>query len=194
MDDVRYFFAVIVTAFVPAAFVWWCIVHPFVSFWRRVGPTRTLWTVGVLATTLVLGLIYIRDSLVLTDFGSHPMLLIAAAAPFSLSVWIRLERSRFLTMDILIGKPELEESGHGGQLLTEGIYGRIRHPRYVEIAAGTLAYAIFSNYLGAYLAAFAFFPLLHLIVLIEERELRARFGEQHAAYCEHVPRYIPRRI
>jgi protein-S-isoprenylcysteine O-methyltransferase Ste14 len=57
---------------------------------------------------------------------------------------------------------------------------------------GVFAYAAFSNYLGAYLVAAGTVPLLHLIVLLEERELRDRFGEEYEAYLTHVPRYIPR--
>ncbi len=194
MDDIRYIIAVVVIAFVPPTVVWWFLVHPFVSFWRSVGPARTVLTMGVLMAMEVIGLMYMRDWLVLTDYGNHMPVFVLAAALVTLSVWIWLMRSQFLTMDILVGIPELEEGGRGGQLLTEGIYGRIRHPRYVEIAVGTLAYATFSNYLGAYVAALVFFPVLHLVVLLEERELRARFGMQYEAYCKRVPRYIPRRL
>ena len=106
---------------------------------------------------------------------------------------VALKRKEHLTMRILVGIPELEPSGHGGTLLTEGIYAVIRHPRYVEIVLGTLAYSLFANYLGAYLLTAATIPILHLIVLLEERELRERFGEEYLAYTAAVPRYIPRR-
>ena len=96
-------------------------------------------------------------------------------------------------MRIMLGTPELEERGQGEQLLQAGIYGRIRNPRYVEMAVVTLAFVTFSNYLGAYLFALAFFPALHFVVLLEEHELRDRFGEKYEAYCDRVPRYIPRR-
>lgn len=36
-------------------------------------------------------------------------------------------------------------------------------------------------------------PLRHLIVLLEERELRDRFGEAHADHARRVPRYWPGR-
>jgi protein-S-isoprenylcysteine O-methyltransferase Ste14 len=36
-------------------------------------------------------------------------------------------------------------------------------------------------------------PLLHLIVLLEERELPDRFGEAYVDYSRRVPRYWPRR-
>ncbi len=192
MDDIRYVFAVLVLAFVPFAVVWWCLVHPFVGFWRRVGATKTLLVMGLGMALTVTAVIKFRDRLVLTDYGTHGPLLVVAVVLFVAAAWIGIRRSRFLTMDILVGLPELEAGGHGGRLLTEGIYGRIRHPRYVEIAVGTLAYAIFSNYLGAYLAALVFVPALHLVVLLEERELRDRFGEAYENYSERVPRYVPR--
>ena len=62
--------------------------------------------------------------------------------------------------------------------------------RYV-IAVVVIAFAMFSNYLGAYFATLALFPMLHVVVLIEERELRSRFGKEYVAYCQRVPRYIP---
>ena len=36
-------------------------------------------------------------------------------------------------------------------------------------------------------------PTLYLIVLLEERELRDRFGEEYEAYCRRVPRFVPKR-
>ena len=73
------------------------------------------------------------------------------------------------------------------------MYSRIRHPRYVEIVLGSLAYALFANDLGAYIMAFLTIPGLHAIVLLEERELVERFGQEYRDYALRVPRYIPGR-
>ena len=35
-------------------------------------------------------------------------------------------------------------------------------------------------------------PTLHLVVVLEERELRQRFGAAYDAYARQVPRYLPR--
>ena len=109
-----------------------------------------------------------------------------------MSVTIALQRRKQMTVWIMTGVPELEEGGKGGVLLIEGIYGRIRHPRYVEIVFGALAYGVFSNYLGAYLLIFAIIPMAHLLVLLEERELRQRFGSEYETYDQEVPHYFPR--
>jgi LPXTG-motif cell wall-anchored protein len=102
-------------------------------------------------------------------------------------------RKRHLTLDILSGAPELQPDGRGGRLLTEGPYAVIRHPRYVEVALAVFGYAFLSNHLGAYIMALLTIPVIHLIVLLEERELARRFGSAWEEYLARVPRYIPRR-
>jgi protein-S-isoprenylcysteine O-methyltransferase Ste14 len=62
----------------------------------------------------------------------------------------------------------------------------------VEIALGTMAYALFSNWLGALIVAGLSLPVIHLIVLLEERELVERFGDAYEEYRARVPRYVPR--
>ena len=191
MDNARYLFAVLIVTFLPPGLAWWFIIHPFVAFWRRVGVRGTMALMIVGTIMSVAGLIAVRDRLVLTDLGTHSPLLVLAAALFTVSAWIAIQRKKFLTMSILAGVPELEEGGKSGSLLTEGIYGVIRNPRYVEVAIDSLAYGVFANYLGAYVMAIVTVPLIHLVVLLEEKELAARFGEEYEAYRMRVPRYVP---
>ena len=80
-----------------------------------------------------------------------------------------------------------------GQLLTEGPYAIVRHPRYIEFALGSFGYAAIANYLGAWIVALLAPPLLHLVVLMEERELTQRFGDEYRESVARVPRYLPRR-
>ena len=96
-----------------------------------------------------------------------------------------------LTKRILAGIPELS-ADDPGVLLQEGIYARIRHPRYIELLFWILGYALISNYLGTYVLFAITVPAIYLIVLMEEKELRDRFGEEYREYCRRVPRFIPR--
>ena len=128
MDTARYVFAVLVVCWLPPALVWWVVVHPFVDFWRRIGPKGSLWILGTVGVSGVVGLTLIRDRLVGTDFGTRYDLVALAVVFGALSTWIAILRRRHLTTRILSGVPELESNG-GGELLSEGIYARLRHPR-----------------------------------------------------------------
>jgi len=92
----------------------------------------------------------------------------------------------------LVGIPEFSKADNKGQVLSEGIYGRVRHPRYVAIMIGTLAWALFVNYVGVYVLAILTLPGLYLVAVLEERELLERFGDEYARYRERVPRFVPR--
>ena len=56
----------------------------------------------------------------------------------------------------------------------------------------SFAYVAFANYSGAWVLYALAFPAIHLVVLLEERELRERFGAEYEDYCRRVPRYLPR--
>jgi protein-S-isoprenylcysteine O-methyltransferase Ste14 len=193
MDTARYWMGVLVVTWLPPALLWWFLIHPFVGFWRRLGTKTTLVAMGVLYVAGVAVLIPLRDVLLVRDLGTNAGVLSASALLVALSFWIAARRKKHLTTRILAGIPELDADAEGFTLLTEGIYARVRHPRYVEIAVGTLGYALFSAWLGALVIAIATLPLLHAIVLFEERELAERFGEEYERYRRTVPRYVPRR-
>jgi protein-S-isoprenylcysteine O-methyltransferase Ste14 len=192
MTTARYIIAVLLVISLPPAMAWWFVIHPFVGFWRRVGKTITYTVMTVLFLGGVAGLFAIRDALVLADLGTNWIMVGVAAVLIIPAIWLAIARTKYLSFAILVGVPELDADGSGGKLLNEGIYAVIRHPRYIEIVLGTLAYAAFANYLGGYVIALLTIPAIHAIVGIEEKELAVRFGEQYDAYRSSVPRYIPR--
>lgn len=193
MDRIRYFVGVILVVSLPPAVIWWYIVHPFVGFWRRLGRR---WAVAVntaIAVVITAGLWFVRRPLLGPDMGTHWSLVALGAVLVLVGVYIGLQRRKQLSRKILSGYPELEKDGKGGILLTEGLYARLRNPRYVEVSAFVFGYAALANHLGAWIMAVANLPALHLVVLLEERELARRFGAEYDAYRARVPRYIPRR-
>lgn len=192
MDDVRYFFALVLVLFMPPAVGLWYVIHPLVRFWRTLGP---VWTYVVLLPPVFAGIYAVnlaRDRLVGADLGFSWLTTVAALVLAAAGTRIALARRRHLTHRILTGVPELSGT-NPGVLLTDGIYGRIRHPRYVEITFIVFAYALFANHVGGYVVALLTFPALFIVVLLEEHELRDRFGMAYDDYCRRVPRFIPRR-
>jgi protein-S-isoprenylcysteine O-methyltransferase Ste14 len=189
----RYAMGTLMAIMVPPALLYWFILHPFVGFWRRVGPRGTFWLLGIFLVGGAAALYPFRDALLGRDLGTNPVTTILALALLAVSARVSRLRRRHLKLRTLAGLPEVSPERHGIGLLTEGIYGRIRHPRYVEFALGFLGWALFADYLGLYLLAAAAFATLYLIVLLEERELRARFGEAYVHYSSRVPRFVPRR-
>jgi protein-S-isoprenylcysteine O-methyltransferase Ste14 len=190
---VRRIIAVMLAISLPPAILYWFIVHPFIGFWRRAG----LWATYVFLTVFYLGsmvcLYLIRGPLLGRDLGtSLPLILVAIPLAVVAGV-ISRKRKKYLTFRLLAGVPEIAPDKHGITLLREGIYSRIRHPRYVEFSLALVAYALFANFEGLYRMTAATLVLLFVIVLIEERELRERFGQEYVEYSAQVPRFIPRR-
>jgi protein-S-isoprenylcysteine O-methyltransferase Ste14 len=108
-----------------------------------------------------------------------------------LAGWIAHLRKRQLDTRTMLGIPELESDPAAASLITQGIYARMRNPRYLEVFFGLLGISLIANYLGAYWTVLWSLPTLQVIVLLEERELRERFGEEYEAYAQRVPRWLP---
>ncbi len=191
VDSIRYWLGAALVATLPAAVLYWYLIHPFAERWRRLGRTRTYWIVGSICLALAVGAFMLRDALLGADLGFRPLFAAIGLALYAVAAYIEYQCKKQLKFHILTGAPELSED-QPGKLLQEGIYGRIRHPRYVDIVIGIGGFALFINYFGFYLVYAATIPALFGIVLLEERELRSRFGEAYEDYSRRVPRFVPR--
>lgn len=192
LDLIRYALGVLLAISLPPALAYWFILHPFIGFWRRAGMRTTYWIIGAFYVLSMVALFPGRDVLLGRDLGfSLPATLVAVPLLVTAGVVAR-KRKKHLTFKILAGVPEVSPEANGIGLLTEGIYGRIRHPRYVEFTLGLLGWSLFINYAGLYVLLALSLAALYVIVLIEERELRERFGQAYVEYSARVPRFIPR--
>ena len=152
--------------------------------------TYTMLLAGCGAVSAIL--FSLRQSLLAVEFGTGPVLWVLAAATYTASLAVEIRARKPLRAPILVGVPELRGDGSRKALLTTGIYGAVRHPRYVGATLGYVASAFLANYLFLYAALPVFLLLLHTTVLLEERELLERFGNPYRAYMARVPRYVPR--
>lgn len=85
-----------------------------------------------------------------------------------------------------------EENRIPQRLVVEGPYRYVRNPLYDTDVGVMLGTALLTGkwFLGVVLAAYL--VQLGMQILLEERELRVRFGQDYARYCRLVPRFVPR--
>ena len=193
MNSVRYYAALIVLVCTPPGFLLWFLIHPFARFWRRLGAGWTYAILTVPTLAVMAGAFALRGPLLVIEFGTSYILIGLAVLCLIGTAAIGVKRRKHLTLGILSGLPELSRDQKPGVLLTDGIYGKLRHPRYVEALLAILAYAFFANYLAAYGVFLLSLPVVCLIVVLEERELLDRFGTEYGEYCRRVPWFVPRR-
>jgi protein-S-isoprenylcysteine O-methyltransferase Ste14 len=191
-DSARYIVAILVIASFPPSLLLWLAIHPFAAFWRRMGPLWTYSLLGIPVAGYMVGVWFFRKTLLVLDLGTNVITMILAGIAFVAAVVLKRSVVTQLRFAALSGIPELSKEKYPGKLLTEGIYSRVRNPRYIEALLWVMAYALFANYLGAYIVVVLSLPLFYFVVRLEERELRERFGMAYEEYCRRVPRFVPK--
>ena len=191
MDKVRYYLALAMLAVVPPTILYWFSIHPFVRFWRRLGVRLTFFIHYAAMIALMVPIFLFGKPLLSADFGTNPILIGLGILLLVVSVTLRRRVTKHLRHSILVGVPELAPEERGTPLLTEGVYSRIRHPRYVQLFLAVIGYAFLCNYLAVYLLIPVLAAMLYFVIRFEERELLQRFGAEYEAYCARVPRFIP---
>jgi protein-S-isoprenylcysteine O-methyltransferase Ste14 len=192
MDKARWFIAVMMIVWVPPAITAWYLIHPFARFWRRLGTVASFFVIYSLLISAAVLLWHFSPALVGRDLGFQPLLLVPALPAAVIGGYVARRRRKHLNQRILVGTPEISRTDPG-TLLTEGIYAQTRNPRYLEFLLFCFVYVALANYSGTWIVYLLTFPAIHLVVLLEERELRDRFGAEYEDYCRRVPRYIPKR-
>ena len=78
-------------------------------------------------------------------------------------------------------------------LVVTGFYRHVRNPMYVGMLGVILGQALLFGDWRLLAYAAVYWLIVHLsIVRSEEPALRKQFGDEYAAFCKHVPRWIPR--
>jgi protein-S-isoprenylcysteine O-methyltransferase Ste14 len=60
------------------------------------------------------------------------------------------------------------------------------------VGVSVIANTLFINYTGMYILVLLLAPVGYLMIVLEERELIERFGDEYRKYQREVPRLIPR--
>jgi protein-S-isoprenylcysteine O-methyltransferase Ste14 len=194
MNTARHFLGVLLVVGTPPAIGFWLVIHPFTRQWRRLDLRLSYALLALLMIGMGALLFLARSFLLGADLGTSWPLIGLGAVCYLGALALTLRVRRQLSFRTFAGVPELSSSASPGQLLQDGIYGVIRHPRYLGVILGVVGHALVVNHAGAYLVVLlcllAFIPLIRL----EERELASRFGAAYTAYRARVPALIPRRL
>jgi protein-S-isoprenylcysteine O-methyltransferase Ste14 len=191
IEPIRYVLGVLNAVLVPLGVIYWLVIHLWARRWRKWGLARTYLAVLPVLTALGVLLFRWRRQLLGTDLGTNWGLIGIALVLFCPVVWLELQYWKQLSISTLVGIPELSERGQGG-LIRDGVYGKVRHPRYLSAGIGLIATTLIVNYLGLYIILLCAVLPGYLILALEERELVDRFGDAYRDYQKSVPQLIPR--
>jgi protein-S-isoprenylcysteine O-methyltransferase Ste14 len=79
------------------------------------------------------------------------------------------------------------------RLVVSGGFRYVRNPGYVAVVSMVVGQGLFLGSTAILVYALCLALAFHLfVVLFEEPALRGQFGEEYAAYCRRVPRWLPR--
>ena len=192
MDSVRQLAAMMTVVIAPPLFLSWLLIHPLASVWRKLGGFAyifvLLFLVGAIAG--ISNLYNANEDLLY--FGTNHITVWLSVPCFIIAVVMAYFYYKYLDLEILIGFPEITKDNYPGILLTEGIYSKIRHPRYVGAFFFVLGLAFVANSPITYMVAVFLIPLIYIVVFFEERELKKRFGSGYERYCQEVPKFFPK--
>ena len=167
--------------------LYWFVVHPQINFWRR--HRTAVYFAGLLVSWPVVtaGLIIFRRELLLS--GTAPFWrVVLGFLLVAFEIWIFWRSQRDLGIARFVGETEL--SG-GGEIVSRGIYARIRNPRYVGSFLAILGACFLAGTGMLWIVASVWAVLMLAVIAMEEREMRARFGQSYVDYCGRVPRFLP---
>lgn len=167
--------------------LYWFVVHPLAGFWRQ--RQKMAFAVGLLLSWLPVTICIVAFRRELFSSAQPPAWRLALGiALIVFEVWLFAKLTRDLGVARLVGKTELTG---GGSIARNGIYARIRHPRYLGSFLAIVGACLLAARPSMWAAAAAWTALMLTAILLEEREMRARFGSAFAEYARQVPRFVP---
>jgi protein-S-isoprenylcysteine O-methyltransferase Ste14 len=167
--------------------IYWLILHPFQTFWRR-RVHAAFWFAGLTAWTLGGFLIWISRHWLFSPTRPSWLAIFGGLALIFVEAYLFARVERELGTRRLVGHAELTGSG---ELYSGGLYSHVRHPRYTGMFCAVAGAALIANTrpLWAALAVWWLFALF--VIRLEERELSKRFGEAYYSYRRRVPAFLP---
>ncbi len=170
---------------------YWFVFHTAIRFWRRVGSRAfavalPVWL--IFAAGIFLG----RHALFARRLDRNALTWIVGGALFFVASWLELQTRSAFGWRRLVGLTEINPEHRLCGVIRTGVYGRIRHPRYLLYMLTILSMAFLTGGLAIFLLAFLSILLYQVVAPLEERRLLDQYGRQYEDYRRSVPRFVPR--
>ena len=170
--------------------LYWFVIHPQPSIWRQ--NLRAGYLTGVLVAWGMGGtlLVLFHGSLFTHEMPSVWSLVLGIALIlFDGFIFARARKD--LGTSRLVGEAEMQGRV---ELERNGIYARIRHPRYAGMIAAVFGACLLVATPRLWIVFAGWLALTMLAIQLEEREMRRRFGAAFEDYCRKVARFLPLRF
>jgi protein-S-isoprenylcysteine O-methyltransferase Ste14 len=189
MDEFRYFLGLVLILIMPVVITFWVVIHGGSKQWRKRSPEMAYSFAGFFILVVILLAWSYRISLLGADLGFNLLLFVMGTLIYIASFVLWKPVKKHLDFKTFAGVPEVTDQKI--ELIQDGPFAIVRHPRYLMVAIGVAGWCLMSNYAGAYLIGLLSIAGLFLIVWLEERDLVMRFGDDYRAYQKQVPQLIP---
>lgn len=189
VDEFRYFLGLVLIIIMPVVITFWVIIHGGSKQWRKRSPEMAYSFAGFFILIVVLLAWSYRIRLLGADLGFNLLLFVIGTLIYIASFVLWKPVKNHLDFKTFAGVPEI--TNRKIELIQDGPFAIVRHPRYLMVAIGVTGWCLMSNYAGAYLIGLLSIAGLFLIVWLEERDLVIRFDDEYRAYQKQVPQLIP---
>jgi protein-S-isoprenylcysteine O-methyltransferase Ste14 len=170
--------------------IYWLMIHPLNSFWRK--RVRAAFSIAGLAAWITGGiLLWTFHSQLMAETRPSWVAIAAGLTLIGVEVYLIWRVERELGTRRLVGHAELTGTG---ELFTGGLYAHVRHPRYLGMFCAVAGAALLAGTLRLWLVLAVWWPVALVVIQLEERELERRFGAAYWAYRKRVPAFLPLRI
>jgi protein-S-isoprenylcysteine O-methyltransferase Ste14 len=169
---------------------YWLVFHSAIRFWRRLGD-RAFWVALPVWLIFAAGIILSRHGLFARRLERNALSWTMGGVLFFLASWLEVQTRHTLGWGRLAGLAELNPQHRLCGVIRQGVYARVRHPRYLLYMLMILSMAFLTGAEAIFLLAFLNVLLYQILAPLEERELLDQYGPQYEDYQRLVPRFVP---
>lgn len=189
MDEFRYFLGLVLVLIMPIVITFWLVIHGGSKQWRKRSPQVAYSFAGSFILIVALFAWFYRIVLLGADLGFNLLFFTIGAVIYIASFVLWRPVKKHLDFKTFAGIPEVTNTKI--ELIQDGPFAIVRHPRYLMVAIGVFGWCLMINYTGGYLIGLISIVGLFLVVWLEEKDLVIRFGDDYRAYQKQVPQLIP---